>query len=411
MHGAERSKAACLLLAALALQTSGVARAQDIRPGQSIRDLPRPGYETGRWRIGRTTLLPSIAASASHDSNIYATSVAAIGDAVFDIRPRVEIDSRGADLQLNGDAYAHARLLAKQTNEDTLAFGAGGSAKYVATRTTSLSGGLRFSRDWLHRADPEASPILLKPALYNTGTADAGFRWQGNNVLIGLNGSVQKVNYLGTSEDDRDLTSWRGSVRLGYAVSSRTGVYVEPYYNYRDARLAVDKNGINRDVRTFGALAGVRFDITDRFTGELGVGAFKASPAEPFPSFTGLALNGNLAWSPTPRTVVTFTGFRGDVATIKSGAYARTDTRLQLRIDQEIRHNLLFNAAVAMRKSLYLGAADRQLTSIGGEAELEYLVGRTLSVFVNAAHENRTATDRFDRFKRTIFGIGARLRV
>lgn len=387
------------------------AGAQQVQPGQSIRDLPRPGYEIGRWRVGNTTLLPSLSASTTYDSNVYATSVAAISDAVFDIRPRIEIDSQGSALQIKADAYAHARLLAEQTREDTVAFGAGGSANYTLDRRTSLTGGLRFGRDWLHRADPEASPILLPPALFNTVSGDGGFRWQGNNILIGLNGSVQKVDFLDPGEDDRDLTSWRGSMRLGYAASPRIGIFVEPYYNRRDARLPFDKNGINRDVTTFGALAGVSFDITQRFTGELGVGAFKAIPADPFPSYTGLAFSGNLTWSPTPRTVIAFTGFRGDVATIKSGAYARTDTRLQVRIDQEVRHNLLFNAAVAMRKSLYLGLADRQLTSVGGNAELEYLVNRTLSVFVNAGHENRTGTDPLDRFKRTTVGIGARLRV
>lgn len=394
-----------------AQEIAGIAKTQELRPGQSILDLPRPGYEIGRWQVGNALLLPSLSASASDDNNIYATSVGTIGDTVFDINPRLEIDSRGSDFQLTGDAYAHARLLNQQTNEDTLAFGGGANANYIATRQTRFSGGLHFDRDFLHRADPEASSILLKPALFNSLTGDAGFQWQGNKVLIGANASLQNVNYIDPLLDDRDQTIWRGKVRLGYILSAPIRLYVEPYVNVRNARLPVDHNGIDRDVTTIGTLAGVAFDITDRLKGELGAGGFKANPAGTLASFSGLAFNGKLNWSPSQRTLVSFTAFQGDVSTVQSGANGRIDMRLQLRLDQEVRHNLLLNASVAQQNTRYTGNLVRWLhdTIVGGE--LEYLATRNLSVFVNAAYETRSSNTPLERFNRTTAGIGVRLRV
>lgn len=409
MHCGKRSLAACLLVTALAVPVAGIA--QQTRPGQAIRDLPRPGYELGRWRVGNLVLLPSLAASATHDSNVFATSVAAISDTVFDLRPRLEIEALGSDLQFTGDVYANTRLLAEQTTEDFTGFGIGGDVRYAANRQTRLSAGVRFDRDYQRRSDPEADPVLREPAAFNTLAADAGFRWQGNRILLGLTGSVQTVNFLAAAEDDRDLTLWRGALRLGYAASPRIGIYLEPYANIRDARLPVDRNGIDRDMKTFGALAGVTFDITDRLRGELGAGGFRADPAGPPPSFSGLAFNGKLDWSPAPRTLIGFTAFQGDVATIQAGANGRIDTRLRLRLDQEIRHNLLFNASAGLLRTRYRGNLDRRLRSLSADAELEYLVSRTVSVFIAAGHESRTANDPLDRFKRTTVGIGARLRV
>ncbi|GGE14460.1 hypothetical protein GCM10011529_21040 [Polymorphobacter glacialis] len=408
MNQGHRSRAVTILLASFAMPIT--AGAQDIQPGQSIRDLPRPGYETGRWRVGNVILLPTLSASTTYDSNVFATSVNSISDAVFDIRPRIEAQGLGSDLKFNADAYVNARLLAEQTTEDMVAFGAGGSGSYILNQQTSLLAGLRFDRDYQRRSDPEADPVLREPALFNTFAANAGFRWQGNNILLGLNGSVQAVNFLDVSEDDRDLTTWRGALRVGYAVSPRIGFYLEPYANYRNTRLPVDRNGVDRDMKTFGALAGVTFDITDRLRGEVGAGAFKANPAGTLESFTGLAFAGKLSWSPAVRTQISFNAFQGDVATIQSGASGRIDSRMRVRIDQEIRHNLLFNAGAGYQRTSYRGNTDRRLRIIAADAELEYLVSRTISIFVAASHESRTATSPLDQFDRTTAGIGIRLR-
>ena len=64
MDSANRLKAALMLAAAVLPATLPAAlSAQEARPGRSIRALPRPGYEIGRWRIGAATLLPSLSAS------------------------------------------------------------------------------------------------------------------------------------------------------------------------------------------------------------------------------------------------------------------------------------------------------------------------------------------------------------
>ena len=401
-------KAALLLASA----TAAAAQGQDPWRIDSIRRLPRPGYEIGRWQIGSTALLPSLSVGVSHDSNVFATSAATVGDTAFDVRPRIDIERRGSDLEISADVYADGRFLAEQTTENGVAFGIGAAGRYTADSRSRLSASLRFDRNFQRRSDPEANPQLLEPARFNTLSAEVGYGFTGNRFGFNVSGSVQQVDFLAIEEDDRDLLTWRAPIRLSFVPSAGVGIYVEPYVNYRDARLPVDRFGFDRDALTYGILAGVSFDVTARLRGELGAGGFRSDPGDPrLDSFSGLALNGRLTWSPDERALVTFSAFNGDVATIQAGANGRIDTRLQLRWDQEVRHNLLFNMGLGYRRTSYRGNLQRRLRVLSVDAEIEYLLSRTLSVFLNAAHESRDANDARDRFERTTAGIGIRVRI
>jgi hypothetical protein len=385
-----------------------------------VRDLPRPGFETGRWRLGSTTLYPVFTAAAALDNNLFATATDAQSTVQFRLTPRIDARTERGRLVLETDLYADARLHSRFTSEDRITFGGGTAATYAGSRRTTISGGIRFDRGAEPRSDPETSTQLQSPALYNSLRADLGVGYRGARWGVSLNGGAQWTDYLTGGEtdpdlaaqlDDRDLASYRLPVRLSWIASPRLSVFVEPYLNRRDARPARDRTGIDRDVTTYGVLTGVTLDIAERWTGSMGVGGFRANPDDPaLESFSGLAVNGNVRWSPDPRTGVNLSAFRGDVATVRAGASGRIDTRLQLRLDQEIRHNLLANAGVGWRRTSYRDSDGSRLTSLGADAEVEYLISRTLSAFAGIDHETRRATNPLDRFNRTAVGFGIRLR-
>lgn len=394
--------------------------AQEPRRVMSVYDLPRPGYETGKWRVGNTTFYPVLTTAAVYDSNLFATRENPDSAIQFQVAPRIEATSQGRRLNLESDIYVDARLHSRFTSEDHVTFGLGTAARYAAGRGSTLSGGFRFDRGADRRSDPENSPDLTSPALYNSISADLGYGYKGGRWSISVRGGAQWVNYLASGEadpdiqaqlEDRDIATYLLPVRLTLIASPRLGIFIEPYVNRRDARRPVDRSGIDRDSTTVGVLTGVSLDIADRWKGEIGAGAFRNNPDDAsLNAFSGFAMNGNLQWSPAQRTVITFSAFQGDVATIRSGANGRIDTRLGARIEQEIRHNLLANAGIGYRRTSYRGALDSKLTSVAGDAEIEWLVSRTLSVFARVSHEKRTATLPTDAFNRTTAGIGIRLR-
>lgn len=390
----------------------GGAGSQTIQLGDPIFDLPRRGYEVGRWRIGNATLAPTIIGEGHYDSNVFATSVDARQDAVFNIIPRLELKLKGKRLDLTADAMADSRLHATSTTENNLTYGTGVVAAYDLGPGSAADVKLRYDRSVQSRADPEAIPVFVRPAKIDGLVANIGYRYQPSRIGFAVRAGVEKINFLDPAQDDRDQTSYTGSIRASARVAPTASLFVQGFGNRRDAMLAFDRNGIDRDLTTFGVLTGVQFDLGGRWQGQFGVGGFRANPSDPtLSSFSGFSMSGQLVWSPTPRTAVTLQGSSGDVATIRAGANGRIDTNISLRVDQEARHNLLMRAGIAYQDTRYSGNLLRRLKTLSGELEVEYLATRVISIFARATISDRKADSRFDRFDRSTVGAGVRLRI
>ena len=405
-----RSSGRALSAAAVLLHPVTAAAVENAR-GLSISELPRPGYESGRWRFGSFVLTPLITAETHYDSNVFATSRDDRGDAIFNIGPRLDVVSEGSRLTVEADAELNAQQHATYTTEDRVTFGVGAKAAFQASSADRLDGNLRFDRGAVSRSDPEEDPTLRRPSKYDVLLAEFGYSYRPNRIGIAVHGGVQRANFLPAADADRDLTSYNASLRLSWAASARLNLFVQAYGNRRDARLPFDRSGINRGTKTIGALAGVTFDISGKLTGEIGVGGFKANPDDPsLSSFSDVALRGDLTWSPVPRTIIKLRALRGDNGTIRSGASGRVNTVASIGIDQEARHNLLLHATVAYEDTVYRGFLTRHLSQYAVNGEVEFLVARAWSVFADAGYTDRRANNIFDRYRRTTAGIGVRLR-
>lgn len=402
---------AVLLVAAPCINAT-TALAQEVERGTSALDLPRLGYEARGWRSGGHTIHPQLLVEGNYNSNVYATSTNADDDYIVTVAPRIDVTSALGNLNLASDVFVTHREYLDNGRESNTTFGGGTKGGYTISRTNSVNFGARFQRAVESRADPEANAsVLLSPRKINVLTGDLGYSYQGNRLGVSLQGGVQNVNFLNAGEQDKDNTIYRVSLRGSLMLKQGMEVFIQPYYNRRDARLRVDRNGVDRDTTTIGALAGIKLDLGNVWRGDMGVGVFRANPDQAgFPSRTGFAVNGRLIWSPDERTAFTLAAFRGDVATIRAGATSRTDTNLSLRWDQEIRHNLLLNAIVGVNRTEYKGSPRQKRTTGFGRVEVEYLLNQRLSAFANAGYTTRSAPIDTNEFKRTIVGLGLRLR-
>ena len=402
---------ACCLLVAATATLPGSLTAQEVQRGTSIRKLPRPGYEARQVTLGRIVLSPEIFSDIQYDSNVFAASTDVDDDVVATVRPTLVADYDQGGLQLRSDGYLSLQRYADNDSESSTTFGLGTAAAYVPDLSSRAGGSLRFDRAVESRADPEATIVRGRhPAKIDSFAAEANYRYRPNRIGFSLQAGASRTNYLPAEDADRDLTSYRGSVRLMARATPRLDLFVEPFVSWRDNDEPVDRSGFDRDSRTVGALAGVAVDIADRWQGQIGVGGFRANPGDPsFRSFSGLSFNGNLDWSPDERTTVSLSLFRGDVATIRGGATGRIDTRVGLQVDQELRHDLLFHAGVAFRRTSYRGTAIRDQNLMSGEVQLEYLLNRHVSLVATVGHADRSADVESDRFKRSYAGLGLRL--
>lgn len=392
--------------------TATPVAAQDQSRPLSPVDLPRPGYEPRPILIGNTSVRLEVEGAALYDSNVYATSTRPRDDVIGIVRPRVAVDRNTTSLRLHGETYAEVREYASVGRESAASFGAAASAELIPAPRQLLSIGARYDRAVESRADPETRRNLNEPPRrIDILGGDAAYSFRGSQIGLTLNGGYQQFFYRDLRERDRSLRIYRGSASIAWRPSSPMSIFLQGFVTRRDFITDFDINGIDRDATTYGALAGVSRDVLSKLRGRLGVGVFRFDPSDPTLSgFTGFAASGELTWSPRPRTALTAQVSRGDVATVRSGATNRTDTRLALRVDQEARHNLLLSGEISWLDTQYRGFVPRSQQTFQLRAEARYLANRVLAPFVAAGFARRDADFRLDRFTRATVEIGVRIR-
>lgn len=413
-----RLGAACLASGAVVIPLA--ADAQEDRPSFSVRDLPRPGYEPVVHTIGGATLQMEVEPLVTYDSNVYATSSDEIDDVVIEARPKISLNRAGARTTIGGEAYVHVREYLQQDQESTITFGGAMSGRMLVGARGSVRASLKFDRGVESRTDPESrTPIFVKPSKSNIYSGSLAFDSGGSRVSLRASGGAERVDFLSSRDDDRDLVAIRGSVGVAVHRLSSFDLFVDLYAIRREFDTPADNSGVNRDALTYGGQVGVSRELTGRLRGRIGVGAFRFDPADnSLRGYTGLGFGGALYWSPRPRTVVSLDLFRGDVATVRSGASGRTDTRIAIGIEQEVRHNLILTASVGWVRNQYRGAAGQEpgatsqtRETVSGQVELERLLNRRFSLFVGVSAATRNADQPLNEFTRYRATAGLRMRL
>lgn len=385
----------------------------------TIAELPRAGYQPRTLDFEGISVLPTLDTDVTYNSNIFALPKRVVNDvgvtrsppddAVFTINPRVIAELNRPALNIKADAHAGFIRYASTPRENVNTFGFSLDTMKKAGGSQTLTASVAFDRTYQDRSDPEADLDRgLPPSLINKLSGDVSYRYQGSRIGALIDLGVDQLNYLPAADADRDLTTYRASVRGSIIVVPNISVFIQPFVTRRDARLRVDFNGIDRDSTTAGALGGVLFDLTDRLQGNIGFGVFSANPDDPkLQNYTGLAASGRLNWHPRVRTNVSLDLSRGDVATIRAGAIGRIDTNVGIAVDQEARHNLILHGAVGIHEVHYRGI-NRDQHYLTGTGEARYLFNRVYSIVLRTNYTRRHAEFAQDRFNRWETTLGAR---
>lgn len=386
--------------AALALAAGGTAAAQQSAATLNFEQKPPPGYERRAMHMGAWTAMPELRLSAVADSNIFATSANAEEDILFLVEPKVMLERSTEELKITADAHGTIRQYAENTGENINLFGANGRVRYQATPSQTVSAGAGFERTFQRRDDPERNNDLNLPLTPIANiSADAAYAYRPGRLGIDARASYLKTDFDQPVDDERDMTVYRASVRGLAGVSSRIDAFVEAYGVWRDFRLPIDTTGVDRDGETYGATAGVALDLTDKLTGEIGAGVFTAKFDDPtLDEFTGFGASGELTWQPRQRTAVILNVFRGDVATNRVGASGRVDSRVGVRVFQEIRHNLRARFEAGYRRGTFRANADNFQNDFSTGVAAEYLISRHLAAELSYRFSDRSAAQPLEEF-------------
>lgn len=388
--------------ASAALSAAGEAHAQSDAQTAAMASFDRSpplGYERQGMRLGSTSVFPELRIGAIADSNVFATSSNEDEDVIGLIEPSIAFANRSAKLDFGANAYGGFRRYFENENENVETFGANAKIRYQASNVHSGSLAAGFDRGFQRRYDPERNAnFTIPPTLIDNLWGEAGYLYRPGRLGLGATAGVFRSNYKDPIDDERDLTSYRASARALIGASSRVDFFVEGYGVWRDFRLPVDLSGVNRDGETYGANAGVAFEVTDKLTGDFGVGYFTANFDDPsLREFSGLGFSGSINWRPRARTAIVVDAFRGDVATNRTGASGRIDTKGSIKLFQEIRHNLRGRLEIGYRHGEFRrsGLTQDDLTAGAG---VEFLFNRHLAAELGYNFRDRDASVALDEF-------------
>lgn len=391
-----------------------VAQAQpfpDHEQTASVLDIDRPGYNPRTLRVKSITIKPELDFGTVYDSNVYAAPQDRRDDAVFTLRPAISAEDSEGHLRWRADAHALARRYASNTRENSETYGVSLKSAVDVNSAITLGAIAGYRRAVENRSDPEVRQNpTLGPPLFDALNGELNGAVTLGKLAISAKAQVEKYNFVSAANDDRDFTSYRGTLRLLYQLGSAISAFGQGYVNQRRFRIRDPLTGLDRDSRTMGGLAGVQINPGGKVRGDIGAGVFRYNPEDPvLRSFTGFALEGSLVYVPRRRTAIILDVFSGDVATVRNGASGRIDRRARMTIQQEVRHNLLATLGVRYRQTRYRGV-DARLTTVGADGELEFLFNRHLSMAAIAQVSKRTARDPSDRFERVRVGAEIRYR-
>lgn len=378
-----------------------------------VLDRPRAGYEPHGIRLGTFTLYTGLASTAAYDSNVLATRKSRSNDIATRLTPSFLLRSgwRENEFALYG---ALERVAYREFDSDNQVNGHVGMRGTLHVRSDLR---LRGYADWMRthedRGTAEASlagSIFDKPLQRDTLATGLAVDKRFNRFTASVGGSYQHLDFadgsvggVPVSQSYRSGDIYTTKARLAYEISPKVSIFTEGGYEWRTFDdSALDSQGTR-------LLLGFSTELTRLMRGEVYAGylgqTFDTVGVRDISTYT---YGGHLRWYATPLMTVSFVGERN----IKEAAYATTGTYIQsqagMRIDYELRRNVILSARGGLEWDDYQQAARRDLVKTLGLSGT-YLINRNVHVSLDYRFTDRdSSVDLFD-YTRSIIALTTRL--
>ncbi len=348
-----------LFTTAIAATVAPIATAQDnpfIRGRYvDVTTRSQPEFDPEPIHAGAFDITSSVGVSAAYNDNIFAEPNNEDDDTIFRLTPRVTARSNWSVHELSAGLSVYHREYSANSSESSTDYNLFVNGRIDVSRDFQV----RLGADTGHITEDRwaaASFGATEPASFDTASTFVQASYRNDRILIEGTVGASNDEYDQTIQQIRDNTSTYANARLSYAVSPDVAVFVQT----RQTNLDYDQT--DRDGTRSTIDAGVNFELSAPFRGEIAVGNFKDNRDNPLYGDTeGLNVSGNVKWFPTELTTVTFLANRGVVDPGLATSATSVNTAFGLRVDHELLRNLLLFGNIRQEKSQYEGAAiDRE---------------------------------------------------
>jgi len=401
--------AALALLAALAaVSVELVAQAQEGEGPLAVFDRPRSGYDPKGFDLGGFRLFPRAAVSETFDDNVFADDDGEKQDLITSVSAALLAESEWSRHELSLDARLRYQHFLDNDDQDRTEVFIRPSLRLDLAERSEAKLTAEYSRRVVGRDDPEDAG-KEDPTEFNRFFSRAEAIGRANRLFFGINGQVRRDDYVSTGDNDRDRTVFRFGLPLGYEVSAKTDVVLEPFFQWRDFD-ELDSTGADRDARAAGATIGLDTELTSLLHLNFDVG-FIANDFEDsrFDNTVDLIFEGEAVWYATAMTTVKAGASRRDISTSQAGSSSKTQSSFGVEVQHELQRNVLLGAEARYINDDFREIDrndDRVLLGLGAE----YLLNNHVSVAADYRYEQRWSDEASEDFSRNLITLGLRTR-
>lgn len=380
-----------------ALFCGGQAFSQQIfqdGPSNVAGKRAQPEYDALGINVGGTRLYPSLAFAAQYDSNVFFSAGNETGDESYSVTPSLRAQTEFGRNQFDFDAKAAIKRYFDLKSQNRENYDATARMTGVIDKDTGYNVTVSYENREADRGTVENELTFGDPVNLSGFAVGAGVARQFGRLRGLARASVDTDNYKSIQtaggvidQDFRDRVAYQGQLDFGYDLTSDFALFT----NGRIMRFAYsDENPLtNRDSTLVSTIFGVRYNITDLISSEVGAG-YRTNDFENenFTDFSGLALLANISWHPTPLLSVNADVNQSTTTSAFDQVEAVTVTSASVSADYEVLRNLLASASVEAAQEKYenLGdAADRYAVRVG----VTYKLNRMTAFKLQANYRHR----------------------
>jgi hypothetical protein len=413
------------LVAAMATwPLAGTAAAQaDADRGRnvSVLERPRPDYEPRGVRVGAVQAFATLPVEVATTDNLFAEEADEDSDVFYALRPRLQAATTWSRHAITLAAGLDRTFHLDFPKDDIFDAFVDITGRLDLGRSGEL--GVTYARASLSeaRGSPDQPFAARSPVEYEQERVALTGRYQFNRVRVSGELSQTEFDYsdvlsvTGTllDQDDRDRTETLGVVRGEFAISPALAAFAQVELDHRDYDLRPPATAFNRE--SFGRryLVGSTFDITRLIRGEVGIGYLQQEFKDPgISDVEGIAADVSVDWFPTQLTTVNVAARRTVEETGFVGAASFLLTEGGVRVDHELRRNVILSAGAAIGRREFEGA-DREDELGRFDLGATYLVNRRVSLQARYERETQDSSgvDRDRDFEANRFLVGVTLRM
>ena len=384
------------------------AQAQEGTEPVAVFDQPREGLDPKGIDLGGFRLFPSATVSETYDDNIFADEDGEQADFITSLTAGVLATSEWSRHDFTFDASVRHQKFLDNEEQDRTEYFLRPTVKFELAGRDTATFSAEHSRQTVGRDDPEDDGDE-DPTEFNRFAVGGEYIHRINRLFFGLNSDARRDDYFTSGDDDRDSNEYRFGLPVGYEVSAKTDVKVEPFVRRRNFD-EDNSTGDDRDSTAAGAVLGIDTEISPLFDLNFDIG-FIANEFDDsdFDNRVDIIFGGEAIWYVMPRTTVFGRAARRDLATSTSSASSKTQTSASIEVQQELQRDLLLGVELRYLNDDFHDTDrndDRGIASV----ELEYLLNRNFSLVADYRYEQRWSDRDSEDFSRNLVTVGLKTR-